>query len=107
MKRASARALRRSVFRSPGLQAATRDYTRRLIGNPPSLAAFFAEWSKNKGEFLRYDGDLGAVSHLTYAEAASAALGFAQHLRNAGIQKGDRIVFWGENRPEWVVALWA
>ncbi len=35
------------------------------------------------------------------------ALGFAEHLRNAGIRKGDRILFWGENRPEWVVALWA
>ena len=78
-----------------------------MIGNPPSLAAFFKEWSQHKGEFLRYDGDLNAVSHLTYPEAARAALGFAEHLRNTGISKGDKIVFWGENRPEWVVALWA
>ncbi len=28
-------------------------------------------------------------------------------MRNAGIRKGDKVVFWGENRPEWVVALWA
>lgn len=57
--------------------------------------------------FLRYDGDLGAVAGLTYADASAAALGFAAHLRNAGIRKGDRILFWCENRPEWVVALWA
>jgi len=78
-----------------------------VIGNPPSLAAFFKEWSQNKCEFLRYDGDLNAVSHLTYDEAAAMAMSFADHLRNTGISKGDKIVFWGENRPEWVVALWA
>ena len=77
-----------------------------MIGNPASLAAFFAEWRKNKGEFLRYDGDLNAVSHLTYDEAAAMAMSFAEHLGNSGIGKGDKVVFWGENRPEWVVALW-
>ncbi|MDP9169508.1 MAG: AMP-binding protein [Acidobacteriota bacterium] len=76
-----------------------------MIGNPPSLAAFFANWRRNKGEFLRYEGDLGA-SRLSYPEAANGAEAFSQHLRLSGIQKGDRIVFWGENRPEWVVALW-
>ena len=77
-----------------------------MIGNPPSLAAFFAEWHRNKGEFLRYEGDLG-LGRADYAEAARSALGFAEHMRNAGIRKGDKVVFWGENRPEWVVALWA
>jgi long-chain acyl-CoA synthetase len=77
-----------------------------VIGNPPSLAAFFAEWHKNKGEFLRYEGDL-SIGRLSYKEAAQAALGFAEHMRNAGIRKGDKVVFWAENRPEWVVALWA
>ncbi|MDQ1471253.1 MAG: long-chain acyl-CoA synthetase [Bryobacterales bacterium] len=77
-----------------------------LIGNPPSLAAFFTLWSRNRGEFLRYEGDL-AASHLTYAEAGKAALSFAAHLRAAGIRKGERILLWSENRPEWVVALWA
>jgi long-chain acyl-CoA synthetase len=77
-----------------------------LIGNPPSLAAFFAKWSGSDGEYLRYEGDL-AVGHLSYAEAARCASAFATHLKAAGIAKGDRILFWGENRPEWVVALWA
>ncbi len=81
-----------------------RDYT-HLVGNPPSLATFFDAWRHNSGEFLRYDGDLG-IGHLTYAEAASGALAFAEHLRNQGIAKGERILFWGENRPEWVVSLW-
>jgi long-chain acyl-CoA synthetase len=77
-----------------------------LIGNPPSLAAFFAKWSGSDGEYLRYEGDL-AVGHLSYVEAARCASAFATHLKAAGIAKGDRILFWGENRPEWVVALWA
>jgi long-chain acyl-CoA synthetase len=77
-----------------------------LIGNPPSLAAFFAAWRRNRGEFLRYEGDL-AVGHLTYAAAAQCAESFAEYLRKAGIAKGERVILWGENRPEWVVALWA
>lgn len=27
-------------------------------------------------------------------------------MRNAGLRKPDKVIFWGENRPEWVVALW-
>ena len=76
-----------------------------MIGDPPSLAAFFEIWRRNRGEFLRYEGDL-AASRLTYEEAARAATAFARKLRAAGIAKGERILFWGENRPEWVVALW-
>ena len=24
----------------------------------------------------------------------------------AGLGKGDKVVFWSENRPEWIIALW-
>jgi long-chain acyl-CoA synthetase len=76
-----------------------------VIGDPASLAAFFEIWRKNPGGFLRYEGGIGAV-RLTYADTARAADAFAQKLREAGIARGERIVFWAENRPEWVVALW-
>jgi len=76
-----------------------------VIGDPPSLAHFYSRWRGNRGEFLRYSGDTGA-SGLTYDRAACAASAFAQKLRAAGIGKGERIVIWAENRPEWVVALW-
>jgi long-chain acyl-CoA synthetase len=76
-----------------------------VIGDPPSLAAFFELWRRNRGGFLRYEGDL-AASRLTYEQTAEAATAFALKLRTVGIAKGERILFWGENRPEWVVALW-
>ncbi|HWF11692.1 MAG TPA: AMP-binding protein [Bryobacteraceae bacterium] len=76
-----------------------------MIGDPASLAAFFEIWRKNPGGFLRYEGGIGAV-RLTYADTARAAAAFAQKLRTAGIARGERIVFWAENRPEWVVAVW-
>ena len=76
-----------------------------MIGNPPSLAAFFSLWSKNSGDFLRYEGDVGPV-RVSYGTAAAAATGFAKRLRSAGIKPGERVLFWCENRPEWVVALW-
>jgi len=69
------------------------------------LADFFALWSRCPGEFLRYEGDIGPV-RLTYGAAAAAASGFAARLRESGIARGERILFWCENRPEWVVALW-
>ena len=76
-----------------------------MIGNPPSLAAFYGIWSRRKGQFLRYEGDLGP-GRLGYEEAARAAAAFAARLREAGIARGERVIFWGENRPEWVAALW-
>ena len=26
--------------------------------------------------------------------------------KRAGLGKGDKVVFWSENRPEWIIALW-
>ena len=34
------------------------------------------------------------------------ARGFAVRLHEAGWRKGDAVVFWGENRPEWIAAFW-
>jgi long-chain acyl-CoA synthetase len=37
---------------------------------------------------------------------ARAARGFAARLRATGVQPGDKVVFWGENRPEWIACYW-
>ena len=42
----------------------------------------------------------------SYAEIARAARGFAARLQSAGLGRGDKVVFWSENRPEWIIALW-
>lgn len=42
----------------------------------------------------------------SYAQVGRAACGFAVRLAEAGVRKGDKVVFWSENRPEWIVAFW-
>src|SRR5713226_550969 len=41
----------------------------------------------------------------TYAELLDNANRAAAYLSANGITKGDRLVFWGGNRPEWVAAF--
>src|SRR5947207_13582152 len=41
----------------------------------------------------------------TYAELLENARRAAAYLTSNGIAKGDRLVFWGGNRPEWVAAF--
>ena len=59
-----------------------------VIGNPPSLAAFFDAWRRNEGTFLRFEGDRGLVE-TTYAETASRAAAFAWRLRESGIGEDE------------------
>lgn len=42
---------------------------------------------------------------VTYGELASLARRFAAELVMRGIEKGDRVLLWGENGPEWVAAF--
>lgn len=41
----------------------------------------------------------------TYAELWSASRRVARFLRASGVAKGDRVLLWGDNRPEWVAAF--
>ena len=56
-------------------------------------------------EFLVYDDGYRTWSW-RYADVAAAARGFAARLRQSSISKGHAVVLWGENRPEWIAALW-
>jgi long-chain acyl-CoA synthetase len=42
----------------------------------------------------------------TYGRIADAASQMARELESRGIAKGDRVVLWGENCAEWLVAFW-
>ena len=46
------------------------------------------------------------TSKFSYREAYDAIGRFAAFLDSAGIGKGDPVLIWGENRPEWVIAFW-
>src|SRR5215469_4256337 len=41
----------------------------------------------------------------TYRQTAELAFRFARELENRNIGKGDRVMLWGQNSPEWVAAF--
>ncbi len=44
---------------------------------------------------------------LSYRQLHQSIADFAALLRNRGLSKGDRVILWSENRPEWAAAFWA
>ena len=70
-----------------------------------TLIDFFRDLIQIKGTFLAFDDGYRRREY-TYEDAGRAARGFAAKLGDAGFSKGDKVVFWGENRPEWVVCYW-
>ena len=43
---------------------------------------------------------------LTYKDLYRQIAAFAAYLDRSGLRKGDRVMLWAENRPEWVCAFW-
>src|SRR6476660_760650 len=70
-----------------------------------TLIDFYADLSSTPGEFVVYDDGYRSWSY-TYAEVTAAARAFAERLRAEGIVKGQAVAIWGENRAEWIIALW-
>jgi len=70
-----------------------------------TLLDFFSDLASSRGEFLIYDNGYRSWSY-SYADFGRAARGFAARLQAAGIGKRDKVLFWGENRPEWLVTFW-
>src|SRR4051794_35755635 len=70
-----------------------------------TLLDFFADLAQHQDEFLVYDDGYRSHSY-RYSEVAGAARSFAARLQAEGILAGDKIIFWSENRPEWIVAFW-
>jgi len=71
-----------------------------------TLLDFFEDFADLSDLFLVYDDGL-RIQRRTYRETAQTARALAARLREAGVRKGDKVVFWSENRPEWIAALWA
>jgi long-chain acyl-CoA synthetase len=70
-----------------------------------TLIDFFRDLITNRGEFLVYDDGYRRRGH-SYEDVGRAARAFAARLGDAGFARGDTIVFWGENRPEWIACFW-
>ena len=70
-----------------------------------TLIDFFRDLIAIRANFLVYD-DGYRVRGYTYGQVGRAARGFARKLTAAGLRKGDTVVLWGENRPEWLVCYW-
>ena len=70
-----------------------------------SLIDLFREFADSPAEFLHYDNGYRSWTY-TYAQVGNAARTFAARLHTQGMGKGDKIIFWSENRPEWVAAFW-
>ena len=70
-----------------------------------TLIDFFRDLVAIRGDFLVYDDGYRRRVH-TYEEVGRAARGFAARLAAAGIGRNDKVVFWGENRPEWIACYW-
>src|SRR5450755_977097 len=70
-----------------------------------TLLDFFHDFADLPNDFLVYDD--GFRSHTyRYNQVAAQAHTFAGRLRDAGCQKDDKVILYGENRPEWIIALW-
>ena len=70
-----------------------------------TLLDFFDDRIRSASEFLIYDDGYRARTY-TYIDVRRAAVRFADRLRHEGIVPHDTVVMWGENRPEWIAALW-
>ena len=70
-----------------------------------TLVDVFRTLETRRGEFLVYDDGYRVRRH-TYADVTRAARGFATRLAAHGVRKGDKVLLWAENRPEWIACYW-
>ena len=70
-----------------------------------TLIDFFDDLGNISGEFLVFDDGYRSWSY-SYRDTTDRARSFAARLHAEGITRGQHVVIWSENRPEWIVALW-
>src|ERR1700722_19365468 len=70
-----------------------------------TLLDFFHDFAGLDDEFLIHDDGFHA-RHYRYRDISAHALAFAAKLREQGIGRNEKIILYGENRPEWIIALW-
>jgi len=79
-----------------------RDLKRTIV---QSLVDFVAKYAANGNEVaVRYRRGYRMESW-TYARIAGEAYRLARELEFRGINKGDAVMLWGENAPEWIIVF--
>ena len=71
-----------------------------------SLLEFFPEYARQCSDiaFIRHRGY--RIQRSTYSRVAADARRFARELGARGIGKGDAVLLWAENSPEWAIVFW-
>ncbi len=87
----------------PGGAPAGFDHNARMKRD--TLLDYFDERLRGDTEFLVHDDGYRVRRH-GYDAVRRAATAFAGRLAGAGVGAGDAVLFWGENRPEWIAAFW-
>src|SRR5918992_49033 len=88
-----------------GLPRRAQPSQTRHVVRRETLRDFLDDVYTSSDEFLVFDDGYRTWSY-TYAQVKGAAYTFGARLRRERIRKGEKIILWGENRPEWIVALW-
>src|SRR5204863_6371549 len=70
-----------------------------------TLIDFFHDFARARAEFLVYDDGFRSRSW-SYEQTSRRAQHLAAQFDDLGLRKGDAVVFWSENRPEWIAAFW-
>ena len=72
---------------------------------PETLGSLLFESANNWGENLALVLHERDKSEWTYQELCDNSTRVASYLTTRGVRKGDRVIIWGDNRPEWVAAF--
>ncbi len=70
-----------------------------------TLLDFFDERLSTDDEFFVHD-DGYRVRRFRYHDIREAAEHLAARFASEGVTAGDKVIVWGENRPEWIIAFW-
>ena len=61
---------------------------------------------RGRREALRFTNGVRTWRY-SYRHLLERVGGLSRYLSDTGWQKGDRLLLWGHNRPEWVIVFWA
>ena len=70
-----------------------------------TLIDFFDDLGNISGEFLVFDDGYRSWSY-SYRDTTDRGTLLRRAAARRGITRGQHVVIWSENRPEWIVALW-